>query len=314
MNQLSPKLVARIQELNRDRRIVPLKCRPRLQKLPGIHAVLFDVYGTMVDSGTDPFRANPERPLRHQIKNLLRYAGFEPCCPRAYDFVLDAWRERIEHAHRLAREHGVDYPEVDIRNIWRQALKLGIQRGWITGDINTVLITRIAIEFEGARNPVTLMPGIINTLARLRQRGIKMGIVSNAQFYTPLILQILFGASLAKLGFDRSLCIWSYRFGRAKPSPDLLNLALKRLEQKHGLTPREVLVIGNDWNNDLAPARRAGCRTALLAASRRSFLHKANAARHMRTDLRLTHWTQVEKIFINDDNNLFWINHRRISR
>jgi len=234
MNQLSPKLVARIQELNRDRRIVPLKCRPRLQKLPGIHAVLFDVYGTMVDSGTDPFRANPERPLRHQIKNLLRYAGFEPCCPRAYDFVLDAWRERIEHAHRLAREHGVDYPEVDIRNIWRQALKLGIQRGWITGDINTVLITRIAIEFEGARNPVTLMPGIINTLARLRQRGIKMGIVSNAQFYTPLILQILFGASLAKLGFDRSLCIWSYRFGRAKPSPDLLNLALKRLEQKHG--------------------------------------------------------------------------------
>ncbi|MDO9540748.1 MAG: HAD family hydrolase, partial [Kiritimatiellia bacterium] len=234
MNRFSSSLIARIRTLNHDQRIIPVKLRPRLQKLPEIRAVLFDVYGTLVDSGTEPFRSLSRRILSRQIKNLLRRAGFIPCRPSAGVSVLDTLQERIAHAHRLAHAHGIDYPEVDILNIWRQVLRLSIQRGWIKGDMKAPLITRIALEFEGAHNPVALMPGVKNMLARLHQRGISMGIVSNAQFYTPLILQILFGASLAKIGFDRSLCIWSYRFGRAKPSPDLLKLALERIGQKYG--------------------------------------------------------------------------------
>ena len=294
MNKLSSVLIARIRALNHNRRLIPVKLHPRLQALPAIRAVLFDVYGTLVDSGIDPSRPFSRRIFNCQIKNALRQAGLNPCDPQAGLSISDALQERITHVHLLARSHGIDYPEVDIRNIWKQVLTTSIQRGWITGTVNANVITRVALEFEGVQNPVMLMPGVKTALALLRQRGIKMGIVSNAQFYTPLILQVLFGASLARIGFDRPLCIWSYRLGRAKPSSDLLNLALKRIRQKYCLKPREVLVIGNDWNNDLVPARWAGCRTALLAGSKRSFPHLRNTDR---PDLLLTHWSQLENIW-----------------
>ena len=297
MNKLSLVLIARIHALNHRHCLRAVKLRPRLQALPAIRAILFDVYGTLVDSGAGPLQLGDEMVLKRRMTGILRQAGFSPCCLHAGAYVLDAWREKILIAHQAAHVNGIDYPELDIRHIWRQVLCLSIQRGWIKGTVNANVITRIALEFEGVQNPVALMPGIENALALLRQRGIKMGIVSNAQFYTPLILQVLFGASLARIGFDRSLCIWSYRLGRAKPSPDLLNLALKRTRQKYGLKPREVLVVGNDWINDLAPARRAGCRTALLAGSRRSFLHPGNAGR---PDLLLTHWSQLENIWIKN--------------
>ena len=278
--------------------MIPVKLRPRLHKLQGIRAVLFDVYGTLVDSGIDPSRSFSRRILSHKIQNALRQAGLNPCGPEMGLSISDALQERIAHVHRLARARGIDYPEVDIRNIWRQVLSTSIQRGWVKGGVNARVITRIALEFEGIQNPVALMPGIKTVLARLHQCGIKMGIVSNAQFYTPLILQVLFGARLARIGFDRSFCIWSYRLGRAKPSPDLLKLALERAGQKYGLRPREVLVVGNDWKNDLAPARRAGCRTALLAGSIRSFPYPASEVRRGQPDLLLTHWSQLENIWI----------------
>ena len=293
MNRFAPILVARIKTLNHDRRIVPVNFRPRLRKLPGIRAILFDVYGTLVDSGMDSFRSLSRRMLNSQIINVLRQSGLNPRGPQVGVFVFDALQERIAHAHQLARARGINYPEVNIRNIWRQVLGLSIQRGWVKGGVNARVITRIALEYEGIQNPVALMPGVKNALALLRQRGITMGIVSNAQFYTPLILQVLLGDSLARVGFDRSLCIWSYRLGLAKPSPDLLNLDLARLENKYGLTPREVLMIGNDWGNDLAPAQKFGCRTALLAGSRRSFAPPQGALRRWRPDLLLTHWSQL---------------------
>lgn len=295
MNKLSSVLIARIHALNHGRRLSAVKPRSRLHKLPGIRAVLFDVYGTLVDSGAVPLQLGAEMVLKRRMTGILRQAGLNPCGPQVGLSISDALQERIAHVHRLARARGIDYPEVDIRNIWKQVLSTSIQRGWIKGGVNAKVIARIALEFEGVQNPVALMPGIENALALLRQRGIKMGIVSNAQFYTPLILQVLFGASLARIGFDRSLCIWSYRLGRAKPSSRLLNLALKRIRQKYGLKPREVLVIGNDWNSDLAPARRAGCRTALLAGSKRSFLHLEST---VRPDLLMTHWSQLENIWI----------------
>ena len=37
-----------------------------------------------------------------------------------------------------------------------------------------------------ARNEADLLPGLIDMLLALKERGILMGIVSNAQFFTPM--------------------------------------------------------------------------------------------------------------------------------
>ncbi|MBI2441884.1 MAG: HAD family hydrolase [Lentisphaerae bacterium] len=296
-----PRLLSRIQALNRQRRIVPLKLSPHLRTLPAVRAVLFDVYGTLVDSTAKPSRDyrthRSRRTFRRQLRSTLRLAGLNASSPRAALAICNTWRQCLRQARRLCGSRGIDYPEVDIRRIWRQTLQLARQNGWVRQRIKAGLVARVAIAFESLQNPVALMPGLPAALERLRQAGFRLGIVSNAQFYTPLILQALLGKSLNRAGFDRDLCVWSYRLGRAKPSDYLLKLALQRLRQKYGLTPRQVLVIGNDWNNDLAPARRAGCRTALMVGSVRSFAGTAETARRAPADLLLTNWSQLESIF-----------------
>jgi putative hydrolase of the HAD superfamily len=104
----------------------------------------------------------------------------------------------------------------------------------------------------------------------LRGRGLVLGIVSNAQFYTPLMLEGFLDSSLDDLGFDAECCAWSYRLLEAKPSTRIYEEALAGLERVHGIEPSEVLYVGNDLRNDIWPASLTGCRTALFAGDARS--------------------------------------------
>jgi len=78
------------------------------------------------------------------------------------------------------------------------------------------------------------------------------------------------GTNLAGLGFDAECCAWSYRLLEAKPSTRIYEEALSGLERLHGITPSEVLYVGNDVRNDIWPASLTGCRTALFAGDARS--------------------------------------------
>jgi len=56
-------------------------------------------------------------------------------------------------------------------------------------DDSTEKILRLAVEYECRVNPVWPMPAALETIETLRARGFRLGIVSNAQFYTPLIIE-----------------------------------------------------------------------------------------------------------------------------
>jgi putative hydrolase of the HAD superfamily len=114
------------------------------------------------------------------------------------------------------------------------------------------------------------MPGAGATLAALRRGGLPLGIVSNAQFYTPWLFPVHFGAGLRALGFRPRLCAWSYRSRCAKPSASLFRGPLRSL-QRRGIPASATLVVGNDRRNDIDPAVRLGCRTALFAGDARSY-------------------------------------------
>lgn len=288
-------MAGRIRALNRVKHFAPAPVTPVARKLPGIKLVVFDVYGTLVDSGTRgrPSLSEPEACRR--MVALLRRAGMRVQAGRADQFIAEARRAMIARAHARARTRGVDWPEVDMRVIWERVLRAGIREGALGGAIAIGLPARLALEYEGMRNPVALLPGAKDALAFLRARGIRMAVVSNAQYFTPLILEILLGMTLNAAGFDRRLCAWSYRLGRAKPSPLLIRMVLDRARRLYGIKPAETLSIGNKWENDLAPALALGCRTALLAGSARSFGLPAGEVERLPADLVLTHWSQLEK-------------------
>lgn len=94
----------------------------------------------------------------------------------------------------------------------------------------------------------------VATLSELEALQIELGIVSN---FDSRLYEILVG-----LGIDRffeSVTISSFA-GAAKPSPTIFQRAL----QKHGVTAREALHIGNSLRDDARAAAAAGLRGVLL--------------------------------------------------
>lgn len=222
--------------------------------LPGIRALLFDIYGTLVISASGDIGLAGNQDEKIAFHAALAAAGVEAPAGKGPADLKAA----IRTFHTERRSAGVQYPEVDIRDMWFSVLGSGAG------------LERLAVEYEGRVNPVWPMPGLAEVLARIRDSGLVLGIVSNAQFYTPPMLEAFLDSPLTDVGFDPECCAFSYCLLEAKPSTRIYQEALDGLERKHGISPAEVLYVGNDIRNDIWPAAKVGCRTALFAGDARS--------------------------------------------
>lgn len=221
-----------------------------------VACILFDIYGTLFISGSGDIGAAGCAPRqRGRLAKLLRRYGLndDP------DAIVQRLTARVKEEHRRIRDGGVDYPEICIDDIWMGLLNFPhLERA-----------RNFAVEFEFIVNPVCPMPNIGALLSFCRSRGLTMGIISNAQFYTPYLFHWFLNASLGKLGIDPRLTFFSYRFGVAKPSLTLFQRAAAQLKMR-GIASDSVVYVGNDMRNDILPASATGFMTALFAGDRRS--------------------------------------------
>lgn len=228
-----------------------------LPKLEGIRGVVFDIYGTLVVSGSGDVGAHEGAQQEAALRSILRDLSLE--APAATASLTEKLHDLILAHHARAREAGIDYPEIEIRDLWAELL--GVERG--------PQLETLAVAYECATNPVWPMPGAQDVLEELERRGLVLGIVSNAQFYTPYIFEAFFLQSLDQLGFDPDLTWFSYRHKHAKPST-WLYVQLRDALSAREIDPGSVLYVGNDALKDIHPAAKTGFRTALFAGDQRS--------------------------------------------
>jgi putative hydrolase of the HAD superfamily len=252
----------RIKALTSPLQPLPTTAEPRLGPIDGIRAVVFDIYGTLIVSAAGDLVPTGELAAR-AFREALGTAGV-PSSAVAHLNGANLLNERIRHQKATARANGIDHPEVDIIAVWR-----GLLEGLNLSPSEEALRS-LALEYEFRVNQVWPMPYMRELLAELSGRGLVLGIVSNAQFYTPLMLEAFLEQPLREAGFDPACCTFSYRLLRGKPSKRIYEHALATVADKHGIRPAEVLYVGNDMRNDIWPASRVGCRTALFAGDDRS--------------------------------------------
>ena len=271
---------------------------PRLTPLPDIRAVLFDVYGTLFISASGDISIAAAANTAEAVVFALRSGGIdvadEEDAGREGHTILEA---AIKAEHRQKKAAGIPFPEVDIREIWRQVLRGLETRGAVApGTSGDAAVDLVAVAYECAVNPVSPMPHAGEAIRLVDERGLRLGIVSNAQFYTPLLFPALLNKPLHALGFDPDLCAWSYQAGLAKPSVELFTPILERL-RKNGViaAARDVLYVGNDCLNDVWTATGAGCRTALFAGDKRSLRMRSDdpRCREVQPDAVLTSLAQL---------------------
>jgi putative hydrolase of the HAD superfamily len=246
-----------------------------------LKAVLFDIYGTLFISGTGDIGVAQDNFRRTAAMDTLR---------RHYQISWSAEQmshklfDAIRASHRFQQAAGVDHPEVQIDRIWQKML------GWE----DMTRIRRLAEAYETIVNPTYPMPGLDQVLRTLKRRGMVMGIISNAQFFTPNLFKKFLGTLPEALGFARALTLYSFEFGRAKPSVALFEAVAESL-QKRNIQPASALYVGNDMRNDILPAQSAGFQTALFAGDRRSLRRREDdpGLQAIRPDVVITDLRQI---------------------
>jgi putative hydrolase of the HAD superfamily len=253
-------------------------------KRSGIKAFIFDLYGTLFVSGageigaaneapapgilpepnTAGFRetraAAPGRPKMPETRTAIRSPAEDPALVSMKRYFRDA----VTAFHEKAKAAGRAFPEVRVEEIWA-GYDGPVPESWGQG----LSARKRAVLYELALNPVYPMPGAGETIGRLKGSGLVLGIISNAQFFSPLLFNAFFGKSPVDMGFDPRLLVWSFEEREAKPSARLFEKAVTRLKEL-GIGPGETVYTGNDMKNDIVPAAAAGFVTALFAGDRRS--------------------------------------------
>jgi FMN phosphatase YigB (HAD superfamily)/glycosyltransferase involved in cell wall biosynthesis len=200
-------------------------------------AFIFDIYGTLLIAPSGGVKPDPfADPV---LREIIRQAGHQP--PPSPSTEL---HEAVTRHHASA---GVPHPEIDLRVLWREILRMEQDEE----------ISPLIVELEAAWHPARPMPGAAKIIQRLARSGVSLGLLSNAQCNT---LPSLGG--LADL-FAPELTLLSYQHRIAKPSPELFDILTNRLAGRN-ITPAETLYIGNDPLHDILPAAAAGFRTALF--------------------------------------------------
>jgi len=257
----------------------PLNQSGKLDKK--IKCVLFDIYGTLFISGSGDI-GTTKKVLQEteQIEHLLE--RFE--IKRNAKTLLNNFFDALEEQHKQLRKKGIDYPEIEIDKIWMNVI----------GDDNPERTRIFALEFELIVNPVYPMPNLKQVLRELKNRHIILGIISNAQFFTPYLFDWFLKSDLKHLGFEPNLILFSYKFGYAKPSSFLFEVASSRLKGMN-IQTNSVLYVGNDMLNDIYPAQRAGFMTGLFAGDARSLRLKKDepACKNVSTDIVITDLVQL---------------------
>jgi len=267
---------------------IPTVLAPAGDLTHDIRCVLFDIYGTLFISGSgDISLAKQNSPKLEEIKFLLAEYEIQKT-PRA---LLDELRDAIKARHKDLHDQGVDFPEIQIDRIWQQVLQSD----------NQDRIRQFAAKFELISNPVYPMPDLADLLSTCRQHGILMGIISNAQFYTPYLFNWFLESDPRGLGFSPDLIFYSYIFEMAKPSAILFKMAAEKLKEKE-IQPSSALYIGNDMLNDIYPARNTGFQTALFAGDERSLRLRADdpRCRGLKPDLVVTDLGQLMRHLQSD--------------
>jgi len=212
-----------------------------------IKGIIFDINGTLTDILTDEGYEEIFRAISH----FLTYRGI----------LMNRWEVkdayfRILDAQRKAS--GEKYPEFDAVEVWREFLFRNLPESKRKIKPSDPMPRFLADMYRGiSRFRLTLYPEVKAVLDELRPHY-QMAVVSDGQSAWAM-------PELKAVGLDGYFnpVIVSGDFGYRKPDRRLFQAALTGM----GLTPEEVIFVGNDMYRDVFGAGRLGMKTVFFSSN-----------------------------------------------
>jgi len=265
------------------RRLNPLRHDSAHDTLKGVRAVIVDVYGTMVNYWRPGFeeRDTREALLVEAFSGVVDRFGMgetlsamNPADPPAKT-LCDFYNGLLVINRQKSAANGTALPEVRVDEVWSVISLMLKRNGYATnvhapwpGDA-TGFARCLAYTYNFLSMGRELYPGVSDALKKLKGNNIALGILSDAQFYTPIDLTLMLreqsGGVIVDYNelFDTDLTFMSYEYGFVKPSEVLYRRLFDALYE-YQITPDQTVVVGNDLVTDIAPAAALGMKTALF--------------------------------------------------
>lgn len=197
--------------------------------------IIFDLYGTLMDIHTDEGRDSFWIKLS---KKFSKYKEYDP---------FELKKEYLNLCKELEKEK----EEIEILDVFKIL--------YPNVDSNLVAITFRKLSCDYIKPYV----GVKRLLKRLREEGYKIYLLSNAQ------------SSFTKYELNRFNMIplfdgifLSSDLGIKKPNLKYY----KALIDKYNIDINEAVMIGNDYNNDILPAKELGLKTIYLETNQSYFV------------------------------------------
>jgi putative hydrolase of the HAD superfamily len=204
-----------------------------------LEAVIFDLYGTLVDIWTDE-----SDPFVYQtLSRFLRY----------YDIAFEAEEVAARYQESAAAqllERACPYPEIDVFLVFEEILSEGLKKS-----PERALVTWLARLFRSLTiRHLTLFPDTLPALDMLAP-NYRLGVVSDAQW-------VFSEPEIRFLGLEKYLetVVLSSRYFCCKPAPLIYSHALRAMK----LDPSQALYVGNDAARDVAGPQAIGMPVALI--------------------------------------------------
>ena len=204
--------------------------------------LIFDLYGTLVDIHTEEDDSVWEKTALYFGFHGASYTG---------EALKEAFSAILSKREAIAGQSYECYPDIPFEEIMRELFAAkGITDNADALSIHAAQLFRISsIEY------IKLYPHVMEALAKLREKGYRLWLLSNAQHvFTFYELQLL--------GLDKAFdgIYLSSDYGCRKPDTRFFNALIS----DHTLDISRCLMIGNDKNTDIAGAKAAGLATLYM--------------------------------------------------
>lgn len=215
-----------------------------------VDAVVFDVYGTLIDIETD----------EGDIKSYEEISQFLS----KYDFTIGAKDLRDAYFNiqndwvgEKKQTYGIKYPEVRVVDVWEEILinYADCPKRCPTETLKGLSETLPLLFRSLTLRRMNILPYVIPTLEELNQRGYKLSIISNAQAL--ITIPELNEFKLMKYFYP---LILSSTYGVKKPEKQLFMEYLRVLKLK----PEQIVFVGNDMRDDIYGASQLGIKTIFV--------------------------------------------------
>jgi len=290
---------------------VPAKATPSVKPLPGIRAVTWSIYGTLLRMTDGELLFDHPQELRMQVAldktirefNMWHSMTRKPGEP--WTQLLGKYRGLVEALRMAGTDRRGGSPEIDSRIVWREIIEMLKKKEYeydrtFYGDEDE-LSEKIAYFFHASLQGVEASPNALPALRAVADGNAVQTLLGNGQCFT--MVQLL--RSLREQGdvpppgelFRFEHLTLSFQEGRRSPSPSLYKRCLQRLG-RDGIAPEETLHVGCRLKDDLAVAKSHGMRTALYAADKTSLRATRQEIRDpgLRPDRLLTDLAQIGNV------------------